>query len=105
MAGQGRLMPGAVFVAMSMAYTSLLAWAAGSFAALLKRNPAIARWQGKVAGGIFIALGGAARLPGAPLPPGARPAGRPAILALTSPAVPAIADVCHASPAGESGWS
>lgn len=48
---------GAIFVAMSMAYTSLLAWIAGSFADFLKRNAAIARWQNKVVGGIYIGLG------------------------------------------------
>jgi threonine/homoserine/homoserine lactone efflux protein len=35
----------------------MLVWAAGSFAGLLKRNEAIARWQNKVVGGIHIALG------------------------------------------------
>jgi threonine/homoserine/homoserine lactone efflux protein len=51
------LVLGAIFVVMSMAYTSLLAWAAGSFAGFLKRNEAIARWQNKVVGGIYIGLG------------------------------------------------
>jgi threonine/homoserine/homoserine lactone efflux protein len=51
------LVLGAIFVVMSMAYTSLLAWAAGAFAGFLKRNEAIARWQNKVVGGIYIGLG------------------------------------------------
>jgi threonine/homoserine/homoserine lactone efflux protein len=51
------LVLGAIFVVMSMAYTSLLALAAGSFAAFLKRNQAIARWQGKVVGSIYVGLG------------------------------------------------
>jgi threonine/homoserine/homoserine lactone efflux protein len=51
------LVLGAIFVVMSMAYTSLLAWVAGSFAGFLKRNGAIARWQNKVVGGIYMALG------------------------------------------------
>ncbi len=48
---------GAIFVVMSMAYTSLLAWAAGSFAGFLRRNEAIVRWQNRVVGGIYIGLG------------------------------------------------
>jgi threonine/homoserine/homoserine lactone efflux protein len=48
---------GAVFVAMSAAYTSLLACGAGLFGRWLSRNRALARWQGKVVGTIYVGLG------------------------------------------------
>jgi threonine/homoserine/homoserine lactone efflux protein len=48
---------GLVFVAMSAAYTSLIAIGAGSFARWLDRHPGIGRWQGKVVGSIYLALG------------------------------------------------
>ena len=48
---------GGVFVAMSAAYTSLLAAGAGSFARWLRRHRALARWQGKVTGTIYVGLG------------------------------------------------
>ncbi|WP_295808027.1 LysE family translocator [uncultured Nitratireductor sp.] len=48
---------GIVFVAMSAAYTSLIAFGAGSVGAWLRRNPAIARWQGRVVGTVYLALG------------------------------------------------
>jgi threonine/homoserine/homoserine lactone efflux protein len=51
------LVLGAIFVGMSIAYTSMLAVAASSVAGFLKRNSAIARWQGKVVGSIYIGLG------------------------------------------------
>lgn len=48
---------GLVFVAMSAAYTSLLALAAGQISPWLKRHHRIGRWQGRVVGTIYIALG------------------------------------------------
>jgi threonine/homoserine/homoserine lactone efflux protein len=51
------LLLGAIFVAMSIAYTSMLAYAAGTVAGFIKRHSAIGRWQGKVVGSIYIALG------------------------------------------------
>jgi threonine/homoserine/homoserine lactone efflux protein len=48
---------GVVFVAMSAAYTSLLAACAGSFGGWLRRHPAVGRWQGKVVGTIYVSLG------------------------------------------------
>jgi threonine/homoserine/homoserine lactone efflux protein len=48
---------GAIFVLMSAAYTSLIACGAGSFGRLLTRHRGIGRWQGKVVGGIYLALG------------------------------------------------
>jgi threonine/homoserine/homoserine lactone efflux protein len=51
------LLLGAIFVAMSVAYTSLLAVCAARASAWLKRHSAIGRWQGKLVGGIYIGLG------------------------------------------------
>lgn len=48
---------GMLFVVMSAAYTALVALGAGSLTGFLRRNPAIWRWQGKVVGTIYIALG------------------------------------------------
>jgi threonine/homoserine/homoserine lactone efflux protein len=48
---------GLVFAFMSAAYTSLIALGAGAFARLLARHRAIGKWQGKVVGSIYIALG------------------------------------------------
>ncbi|EIM73945.1 lysine exporter protein LysE/YggA [Nitratireductor aquibiodomus RA22] len=48
---------GFVFVVMSAAFTSLIAIGAGSVGAWLRRNPAVARWQGRVVGTIYLALG------------------------------------------------
>jgi threonine/homoserine/homoserine lactone efflux protein len=48
---------GLVFVAMSAVYTSLLALAAGRISPWLKRHHSIGRWQGRVVGTIYIALG------------------------------------------------
>ena len=42
---------------MSIAYTSLLALAAGSVAGRLLRHRAIGRWKGKLVGSIYLALG------------------------------------------------
>jgi threonine/homoserine/homoserine lactone efflux protein len=51
------LILGAIFVAMSIAYTSLLAACAATASAWLRRNSVITRWRGKIIGGIYIALG------------------------------------------------
>ncbi len=48
---------GLVFVAMSAGYTSLLALAAGSVGRWLGRHRRIGRWQGRVVGTIYVALG------------------------------------------------
>jgi threonine/homoserine/homoserine lactone efflux protein len=48
---------GAIFVAMSIAYTSLLALGAASVAGWLGRHSAIGKWKGKLVGSIYIALG------------------------------------------------
>lgn len=51
------LVLGAIFVAMSLAYTSLLAVSAARVSQWIGRNSSIGRWQGKIVGGIYIALG------------------------------------------------
>jgi threonine/homoserine/homoserine lactone efflux protein len=48
---------GLVFVAMSAVYTSLIAFAAGQVSRWLSRHQQIGRWQGRVVGSIYIALG------------------------------------------------
>jgi threonine/homoserine/homoserine lactone efflux protein len=48
---------GLVFVGMSAVYTALLALAAGSIGQWLKRHRGIGRWQGRVVGTIYLALG------------------------------------------------
>jgi threonine/homoserine/homoserine lactone efflux protein len=48
---------GLVFVVMSAAYTSSLALAAGQASGWLKRHRGIGRWQGRVVGTIYVALG------------------------------------------------
>lgn len=48
---------GLVFVGMSAVYTVLLALAAGSIGQWLKRHRSIGRWQGRVVGTIYLALG------------------------------------------------
>ncbi|MBR0796757.1 LysE family translocator [Bradyrhizobium jicamae] len=48
---------GLIFVAMSAAYTSLLALAAGRISPWIRRNRSIGQWQGRVVGTIYIALG------------------------------------------------
>jgi threonine/homoserine/homoserine lactone efflux protein len=48
---------GAIFVMLGLASTAVFAVSAGSLGNLLRRNPAVLKWQGKVAGGIYCALG------------------------------------------------
>jgi threonine/homoserine/homoserine lactone efflux protein len=48
---------GGIFVVMSAAFTTLLAFGAGSIARWLQNRPAVARLQGKIVGGIYLALG------------------------------------------------
>ncbi len=48
---------GLIFVAMSAAYTALIALAAGHVADWLARHRGIGRWQGRVIGTIYLALG------------------------------------------------
>lgn len=48
---------GLLFVAMSAAYTSLIAIAAASFGGWLSRHRGVGRWQGKIVGTIYIGLG------------------------------------------------
>ncbi len=48
---------GLLFAVMSAAYTSLIALGAGAFARMISRHRGIGRWQGKVVGSIYIALG------------------------------------------------
>jgi len=48
---------GLVFVGMSAVYTALLALAAGSIGQWLKHHRSIGRWQGRVVGTIYLALG------------------------------------------------
>jgi threonine/homoserine/homoserine lactone efflux protein len=48
---------GIIFVALSICVTSALAISAGSVRGWLNRNRTIGRWQGKVIGSIYMALG------------------------------------------------
>jgi threonine/homoserine/homoserine lactone efflux protein len=48
---------GLVFVAMSAAYTTLLVFAIGPIGRALKRVSWLVKWQGRIIGSIFIALG------------------------------------------------
>ena len=48
---------GILFVAMGLLSTVTVALCAGGVGAFLRRNPAVLRWQGKVVGGIYCALG------------------------------------------------
>ena len=51
------LVLGAIFVMMSFAFTALLAVCAARVSNWIGRNSGIGRWQGKVVGGIYVALG------------------------------------------------
>lgn len=48
---------GVLFVLMGLLSTLLVAVTAGRFGLFLRRNPVILRWQGKVVGSIYCALG------------------------------------------------
>ena len=48
---------GLVFVAMSAAYSTLLAFALGPIGRALKRLSWLVKWQGRIIGSIFIGLG------------------------------------------------
>ena len=48
---------GVIFVALGLLSTVIFAISAGSLGAFLRRNPVVLRWQGKVIGGIYCALG------------------------------------------------
>ena len=48
---------GLVFVAMSVAYTTLLVFAIGPLGRALARFEWLAKWQDKIVGSIFIGLG------------------------------------------------
>ncbi|WP_282604206.1 LysE family translocator [Pelagibius sp. Alg239-R121] len=48
---------GVLFVLMGLFSTVVVAIFAGHVGAFLRRNPAVLRWQGKVVGGIYCALG------------------------------------------------
>ena len=48
---------GVLFVLMGLLSTVIFALGAGWIGGFLRRNPVVLRWQGKVVGGIYIALG------------------------------------------------
>lgn len=48
---------GVLFVVMGLLATVVFAFGGGQVGAFLRRNPAVLRWQGKVVGGIYCALG------------------------------------------------
>ena len=48
---------GVLFVLVGLFSTVVVACAAGKVGAFLRRNPAVRRWQGKVVGGVYCALG------------------------------------------------
>lgn len=48
---------GVLLVAMGLVSTVTVAFGAGWVGAFLRRHPAVLRWQGKVVGGIYVALG------------------------------------------------
>ena len=48
---------GLIFVLLGLFSTIIFATSAGRLGNLLRRNPAVLRWQGKVVGGIYCALG------------------------------------------------
>jgi threonine/homoserine/homoserine lactone efflux protein len=48
---------GILFVVMGAFSTMIFAIGAGGIGSFLRRNPAVVRWQGKVVGGIYCALG------------------------------------------------
>lgn len=48
---------GVVFALLGFVSTIVYSFAAGGLGAFLRRNPAVLRWQGKVVGGVYCALG------------------------------------------------
>lgn len=48
---------GVLFVLLGLSSTVVFAVGAGGLGRFLRRNPAVLRWQGKVVGGIYCALG------------------------------------------------
>ncbi|RUW62370.1 LysE family translocator [Mesorhizobium sp. M7A.F.Ca.US.008.03.1.1] len=48
---------GAIFVVLGLSSTVVFAVSAGRLGTFLSRNPSVLRWQGKVVGGIYCALG------------------------------------------------
>ncbi|TPI81222.1 LysE family translocator [Mesorhizobium sp. B2-8-9] len=48
---------GIIFVLLGLFSTAVFAVSAGGLGSLLRRNPAVSKWQGKVVGGIYCALG------------------------------------------------
>lgn len=48
---------GALFVLLGLLSTVVFAVCAGALGSFLRRNPVVLRWQGKVVGGIYCALG------------------------------------------------
>lgn len=48
---------GVLFVLMGLLSTVVVAISAGGVGAFLRRNPVVLRWQGKIVGGIYCALG------------------------------------------------
>lgn len=48
---------GVLFVLMGLVSTTVVAIAAGKVGTFLRRHPAVLRWQGKIVGGIYCALG------------------------------------------------
>lgn len=48
---------GIVFVALGLFSTVIFALGAGRLGSFLRRNPTVLKWQGKVVGGIYCALG------------------------------------------------
>lgn len=48
---------GVLFVVMGLTSTMIVAFCAGGVGRFLRQNPTVLRWQGKVVGGIYVALG------------------------------------------------
>lgn len=48
---------GVIFVVLGLFSTVVFAVSAGRLGTFLRRNPSVLRWQGKVVGGIYCALG------------------------------------------------
>lgn len=48
---------GTIFVLLGLCSTVIFAVGAGKLGSLLKKHPAVMKWQGKVVGGIYCALG------------------------------------------------